>query len=130
LSGHLAEALAIHGKLDVTIAPHKSKQSRSQQNLFWEWCTALHKHFYKANSCSESEKKNMHDILCHKFLGYETKTVGKTDIQSLKTLTWPEPLSTGEMAEFLSKIDAWAVELGVMLPTPADSEYAKYRDLV
>ena len=64
-----------------TIRPHRSLSANA---LYWTWLDALAKHFSKGGN--KFDKDAMHDLMRHKFLGYEDKTVGKTVIsQQLKS---------------------------------------------
>lgn len=118
-----------HGPIDISFKRHKSEQTRSQQNLYWEWMMLLHKHFKKDSKCTEKQKQDMHDLMCHKFLGYVGKLVGHTKIVSLRTLTWPAKMDTGEMSSYMKKVEAWSAQHGCRLPVPEDNDYAQYREL-
>ena len=110
--------------ITYTIKKEGGGRTISQNALFWMWCNDLAKHFFKVEKVTEQQKQDIHDILCHKFLGYETKKINSTEIHSLRTLTWPKKLSIGEQSDMLDKINAWAIEHGCMLPIPDNSEYA------
>ena len=125
------ELFKLHGALRIRFAKATKAHTRLQQNLFWRWCERLHKHFHKTDTCTAEEKYEMHDILCHLFLGYDVKIVGRTQIgPSLVTLTWPHDLPTGKMTRFMRQIEVWAIDHGCMLPVPEDNEYAKLRESV
>ena len=72
----------------------------------------------------ETTKAEMHDILCHKFLGYTPeRIIGKTTIKpALRTITYPEELTRPEFYWFMREIEIWASEAGVQLPVH-DSQY-------
>ena len=67
-----------------------------------------------------STKDDAHDLMRHKFLGHETKTVGQTEITKLRSTT---ELDKGEMTDYMTQIDNWCVDHGCLLPKPEDSEY-------
>jgi len=100
--------------------------TESQLGTFWYWMGHLAQHI--STDEDKFTKNDLHDIVCPKFLGYEEKTLGKTTIRGLRTLTWPRRLNTAEKSELLSKIDAWGIGIGIFLPTQQDSEYAKYKE--
>ena len=78
------------------------------------------------NSRSKEEqwsKDDMHDLMRHKFLGYESKTIGKTELKDILRST--TKLDKGEMHHYMTQIDVWGTEVGVYLPHPEDSEYMK-----
>lgn len=119
-----------HGPIRIKFTKHRNTHSRSQENLFWLWMTIMDQKFYRRLKTSPRQKIDMHDLMCSRFLGHSEKLVGKTAISSLRTLTWPDNLDKGEMARFMSKVEAWAAEHGCLLPVPEDNDYAKSRDAV
>lgn len=123
------ELFAQHGPIRIKFAKETKQHTRQQQCLFFVWCELMHKHFYKTDKCTAKEKTAMHDLMCHQFLGYDTKIVGKTSIgPSLKTLTWPVELPVGDMTRMMKQMEAWALDHGLMLPIPEDNDYHKLRD--
>jgi hypothetical protein len=102
-----------------TIRPHRSLSANA---LYWTWLDALAKHFSKGGN--KFDKDAMHDLMRHKFLGYEDKTVGKTVIsQQLKSTA---DLTSSGMCEYMQQIDAWAADCGCLLPRPENNEYAEW----
>lgn len=109
-------------RAEIEIRPARSKRSLAQNALFWVWMEELSAYFTRHGpGLSKSEA---HDLMCHTFLGYETRTIGKTEITKLRTTSG---LKVDKMSEFMDKVDAWAADKGCYLPTPADSEYEAYR---
>lgn len=107
----------------ITIAEY-DQRSLPQNNLYWEWCTQMAKHFSRKGG--SFVKEDMHDLMRHTFLGYETKMIGKTKLEpQLKSTT---KLDKHEMSEYMMKIEAWAADHGCLLPRPEDNEYTKYRE--
>lgn len=101
-----------------------SNRSISQNGLYWMWMADLAMSFNRrAKDDSEWSKDDMHDLMRHKFLGYENKTIGSTELQPLLKST--TKLDKGEMHHYMTQIDVWAQEVGVYLPHPDDSEYMK-----
>lgn len=99
----------------------KPMASRSQQNLYWEWMVVLGKAF-------NQDKNDMHDLMRHKFLGYEEKVIGDDVIRRLKS-TKASEIEKPDMAHYMNQIDVWASEtMGIYLPVPEMNEYAKYRE--
>ena len=62
-------------------------------------------------------------MLKHKFLGTEDVEVGKTTIPAQVRAT--STLDRGEMLYFMTQVEAWAIDLGVKLTKPQNSEYSK-----
>jgi len=99
-------------------------RSLNQNGLYWQWMGLQAKHFSKNGS--SFDKDDMHDMMRHKFLGYEDRRIGKTIISNqLKSTT---KLSKGEMFEYMEKVDAWSVDMGLRLPIPEESEYKDILD--
>jgi hypothetical protein len=97
-----------------------------QRKLYWAWMEALAGHF--SNPGKSFSKDDMHDLMKHEHLGYEDKTIGHTVISRQLKSTSPSVMGKGSMSEYMTKIDAWAADHGVLLPRPEDNEYTKYRD--
>ena len=113
------------GKWSVTLKPYTDPRSLSQNATFWMWCDQMAKEFTRRDY--PLSKQGAHDLMCHLFLGYETVTLGETEITSLRTTTWPTKLEKGEMQHFMEQVDAWAVDKRVYLKTPGFSDYEKWR---
>ena len=124
----ISKMAAEHGDLEVSVKKYVQRQSRSQQNLFWEWMEYMVKLRYDVTEVTERQKQKMHNLMCHKFLGTVEEEIEGEHVVTLRTLTYPERLDTGEMARFMTKIESWAAELGIYLPIPGSNEYSKYRE--
>jgi hypothetical protein len=122
---------AKHGPIRIKFTKYRKTHSRSQENLFWQWMTTMDQKFYRrSKKTTQRQKEDIHDLICHKFLGYQEKIVGKTVIKGMRTLTWPDSLEKGEMARLMKQTERWAAENGCLLPVPEDNDYAQYRDAV
>lgn len=107
------------GYLEVIICPWKEKRSLDQNSLYWLWLGQMAKHFSKQQVFNAED---MHDLMRHQHLGYEDKQISKTKIVSqLKSTT---KLSTKEMSEYMTKVEAWAADHGCLLPRPEDMTHA------
>ena len=94
--------------------------------VFWIWMAHLAKCFSeRGRETTKYAKQQMHDIMCHKFLGYTPeRVIGKTTIKpALRTITYPEQLTRPEFYWFMREIEIWASETGVQLPVH-DSAYS------
>jgi hypothetical protein len=104
---------------EVTIKPHKSARSLSQNALMWQWLTHMAHHF--SGKAGSFDKEDMHDLMRHKFLGYDERKIGNTELPpQLKSTA---DLDVAEMHHYLSQIDMWAASCGCLLPRPEDSVY-------
>ena len=116
----IEEMVEKHGFVKLVVSAG-SNRSISQNNLFWMWMTEMAEHF-ASKGVENSTKDQMHDLMCHKFLGNITVTVGKTEITRLKSL---RDLDKGDMLHFLRQIDEWSADHGLLLTHPEDSEYQR-----
>ena len=99
--------------------PYKSKRSLDQNALMWAWLTHMAKHF--SSKAGTFTQDDMHDLMRHKFLGYDERKIGNTELPpQLKSTT---KQNVGEMHHYLSQIDMWAATCGCLLPRPEDSIY-------
>lgn len=115
-------AIADHGFIKLEWSAG-SNRSISQNGLYWMWMGQLAESFNARSKDGQWSKDDMHDLMRHKFLGYESKTIGKTELKDILRST--TKLQKGEMHHYMTQIDAWAVDVGVFLTHPEDSEYMK-----
>lgn len=116
----IADMVDKNGFVKVSVSAG-SNRSISQNNLFWMWMTEM-ANYFASKGVENSTKDQMHDLMCHKFLGSITVTVGKTQITRLKSL---RDLDKGDMLHFLRQIDEWSADHGLLLTHPEDSEYQR-----
>jgi hypothetical protein len=116
----IGEMVEKHGFVKLVVSAG-SNRSISQSNLFWMWMTEMAEHF-ASKGVENSTKDQMHDLMCHKFLGTITVTVGKTQITRLKSL---RDLDKGDMLYFMRQMDEWSADHGLLLTHPEDSEYQR-----
>jgi len=120
--GVALQMLLKSGPQRITIETIKPHRSLSANALYWTWLNTLAAHFSKGDN--KFDKDDMHDLMRHRFLGYEDKTVGKTVIaQQLKSTA---DLDSGGMFHYMQQIDEWASVHGCLLPRPEDNEYAQW----
>jgi len=113
-----------HGFIKMVVTAGSNK-SVSQNNLFWMWMTEM-ANYFASKGVENSTKDQMHDLMCHKFLGSITVTVGKTEITRLKSL---RDLDKGDMLHFMRQIDEWSADHGLLLTHPEDSEYQRLTEV-
>jgi len=129
---------SISSKIDVSktykiVIKESKARSLDQNALMWMWLTILAEHFTLGGMVNEDgerlSKDDMHDIMRHKFLGYESSSrkLGQTVIDEHK-LRSTAKLDSGDMHHYLSQIDEWANSHGCPLPHPEDCEYVKLRE--
>ena len=111
------------GPIRIVMERYREKRSTSANALYWVWLDAMAKHFSKG--ANKFTKDDMHDLMRHRFLGYEERVIGKTALQpQLKSTA---DLDTAGMCEYMTKIDAWCADHGCMLPRPEDNDYAEWQ---
>ena len=103
------------------VSRFRAKRSLSQNALFHVWCREIAVHF--ASKGADVNEESMKELLCYKHLGTEDRVVGSTVIEGQVRQT--SKLDTGEMTELLDKVLAWALDHGVKVSNPPDSEYAR-----
>lgn len=106
------DALDQSRKWVVEIKPHRKRRSLSQNALFHKWCQVI------ADETGESDPENTKIVLKDILLPKKVIAVGKAErLVSPGTST----LSVGEMAEFMTKVQAFAAtQLGINLPSTDD----------
>lgn len=109
-------------KAIIKVEEYSNPRSLSANRLYWSWLKEMSKHFSKKGDKYSSE--DMHDIMRHKFLGYQKpRQIGKTEIS--KQLKSTAKLSKSDFCFYMEQIDHWAVDHGLLLPKP-DSEYTEF----
>ena len=92
----------------VRIEPHKKTRTHGQLALLWMRHTG-----YSA--------EEIHDYLKERFLTPKIVEINGAVVRRYST----KNLTAAEMSDFMAKIEAWAAsELGLMLISPEDREYA------
>ena len=121
LKKHLLEKDVWPLRLDIK--KFQNRRSLDQNALFWVWCEAMAEFFTEGGQ--PMKKQHVHDLLCHKFLGYVDHLIQGEKITKLRGTSG---LDKGEFQHFMEQVDAWAVDLGIQLVYPAASEYSEYRE--
>lgn len=97
----------------------------SQNALYWMWLSEMAEYFSK--KAGPFTKEEMHDLMRHTFLGYENKRIGNTEIaHQLLSTTDLNPL---DMSQYLSRIDAWCADKGLLLKVPPSCDYSQYKEV-
>lgn len=105
------------------VSRYQQKRSLSQNSLFHVWCREMSEHFLSKGADINEEK--MKELLKYKFLGTEDRVIGKTIIPAQVRET--SGLGRGEMMNFMDEVQSWALDHGVKLTCPIDSEYMKLK---
>ena len=100
-----------------------AKRSLSQNALFHLWCREMADHIRSKGADITEEK--MKELIKYKLLGTEDRQINNTVIPAQVRET--SGLDRGEMMEFMDGVMEWAMDHGVMLTCPQDSEYMKLK---
>jgi len=110
----------------VTVqAASNGKTSLDYKAVFWIWMRHLAKSFTERGR--DTRPQEMHDLMCHRFLGYTGKRkIGNTELQpAMKTITYPSNLTLPDFHHFLSQIEEWGAEVGAPVPVDPNSDYER-----
>lgn len=95
-----------HLPLEVSIKPYKRNRSTEQNALYWSLLSVISQE-------TGYTKDDLHDMLRNKFLGMQVKEIAGEQVQYLPSTT---KLKVGEMADYITQIEAWSAQLGIRLP--------------
>jgi hypothetical protein len=99
------------------------KRSLSQNALFHVWCREMAEHFKSKGA--DVDEEQMKELIKYKILGTEDRQISNTIIPAQIRET--SGLDRGEMMDFMDKVMEWALDHGVRLSCPQDSEYMKLK---
>lgn len=99
------------------------KRSLSQNALFHVWCREMSDHFKERGADITEER--MKELIKYKILGTEDRKINNTVIPGQVRET--SGLDRGEMMDFMDKVNEWAMDHGLFLSCPQDSEYMKLK---
>ena len=110
------------------VEAYAPKRSLSQNSLFHLWVREICVFLIERKKVDPPARmkdfeQDIKELLCFKFLGTKDKQVGNTTIpaQVVGTSNLPQ----GDMYFFMSQVQDWALDLGIHLTHPQDSEYMK-----
>jgi len=92
--------------LEVVIKPYKRNRTVEQNDYYWTVLTHISQE-------TGYTKDDLHDMMRYKFLGMQKKEVAGVVIEYLPSTT---KLKVGDMADYITQIDAWSAERGIALP--------------
>ncbi|EIY5055152.1 YbcN family protein [Klebsiella variicola] len=108
----------------------RETRSLSQNNLSHVWYEQISRYLISRGKAFASPEW-VKDALKHTYLGYESREM--TDVITgekitVSSLRHTSDLDTGDMFDYMSKVQAWAAEIGCLVSVPADSEYQQLRE--
>ena len=105
-----------NGKYKVKIENYSEKRTLNQNALMWMWMMCIERE-------TGTDKQDVHDYYCAKFLRRETEINGKLAI----IIGGTSKLNTLQMTNFMDKVKAdAATEFGITLPLPEDRYYEQF----
>jgi len=105
-----------NGKYKVKIENYAEKRTLNQNALMWMWMMCIERE-------TGTDKQDVHDYYCAKFLRRETV------INGIETTVYggTSKLNTLQMTNFMDKVKAdAATEFGITLPLPEDRYYEQF----
>lgn len=121
MTDELKQMLKDNGWLKIEVTA--GNRTLSQNALYWQWMTFLAHEINKRNK-SDFKPDEIHMRMKHQFLGYDNgKTIGQIKIPPQLMST--SKLTKGDMYAYMNTIDMYWADMGIYLPTPADSVYAE-----
>ena len=102
----------------ITVQERKSSRSLAQNRLMWLWLTEIAEQ-------SGFDKDSLHEYFKRKFLGMESQEVMGEVVEVPASTT---KLKVGQMADYLTQIEALAMEQGFVLTATVDYRIAIYGD--
>ena len=124
-----ARALPLNKPLLAELKPHKRKRSLDQNALYWMWLTDLSK-YLTGKGRKFATKEWCHDAMRHSFLGMkeqELMDVTTGEVTVTRALRSTTELNTGGFTFYLEQIEAWALNIGCLLPVPENSDYMRLK---
>lgn len=114
------------GPVQVKLSGRRAR-SLSQNALSWVWYGEISR-WLASKGKDFADPQWVHDAMCHTFLGHED--VMDTDVVTgvsarRSALRGTSKLDAGEMKLYLDMVHGWAMNYGLLLTTPEDSEYMR-----
>ncbi|HEL8054143.1 TPA: hypothetical protein U0D20_004620 [Escherichia coli] len=126
----LKELISTGKRYRVVITDWKDRRSISQNSLSHMWYAEISRYLISRGHSQWTETFTK-DAMKHAFLGYEKREVidvSTGEVVEVSELRKTSMLSTGDMHFYLSRIEAWARDIGCLLTIPDNSEYRKLKE--
>lgn len=89
--------------------------------MYYAWTQEIADEVNRRNK-TDFSKDEIHEKFKAMFLGYtEPKTIGSTEIPPQLRST--AKLTKGEMFHYMTQVEIWCIEAGIILSHPEDNEY-------
>lgn len=104
------ELLAAHGDLEITIRPYKAKRSYEQNRRLWSLYNQIAEQVWLDGRRFSADM--WHEYFKQQFIGCDERVLPNGEIQKIGLST--TQLNTQQMADYQTRIEAWAAEQGVI----------------
>ena len=104
------ELLAAHGDLEVVIRPYKAKRSYEQNRRLWSLYNQIAEQVWLDGRRYSADV--WHEYFKQQFIGCDERVLPSGEIQKIGLST--TKLNTQQMADYQTRIEAWAAEQGVI----------------
>lgn len=102
----------------LSLGKQERRRSSDQNRLMWMWFNCIEEE-------TGTDKQDIHDYYCKKFLSHTVTINGKSELVATGT----SGLNTETMTYFLNRVQADAAsELGIRLPSPEDEAWAEFEE--
>jgi len=123
------QLLAAGNCFRLVLRPWRNTRSLSQNALSHMWYAEISDFLIRRGKAFASPEW-VKDAMKHTYLGYENREV--VDVitgakSTIRTLRHTSGLDTGEMHDFMRKVEGWALNIGCHLTIPEDSEFMQLR---
>lgn len=113
----------------IEFKKHKAERTISQNSLMWRWLSDIANWSISKGWVNEDKRRKPEEVwklyFVNQVFGAETINMGK---ETIEVLPGTSELSTGEMQQLLEYINAWAIDKGINLLIPKESEYRKNQE--
>lgn len=108
------KTMSIKRLMSIEIKQYRKSRSGAQNRTYWSWLKVI------GDELGYTDE-DMHDIFKVRFLGTEQKYIFGSPIEVTRST---RHLNTKEFAEYMTKVEMLASEMGIRLPHPDDYHFA------
>lgn len=113
----------------IEFKTHSTERTISQNSLMWRWLSEVTEWAVKRGWTHDDKRRKPEEVwklyFVSQVFGSETINMGKETIEALPGTS---QLTQGEMQTLLEYINAWAIDKGINLLIPHESEYRKNQE--
>ena len=118
----LTKLLSTNKTYRVNVVEWREKRSLSQNSLYWKWLTEINQ---QSPLMIEDSNLDGGELWHEVFKKYYCPVKNITNKEKILPIQSTKLLDVGEMTFYLNKIEQWAMDRGLRLTIPEDSEYAQ-----